>query len=106
MMLEPNQMPFNELSRAWFITVDTQRNLPPQSLCVHHTALLDNLPGDPASCPVKHRKTLHDLLPHREPVDGLLVALLDDRQDVGHKLAEGRNCGSKTDGEKAAQTAK
>ncbi len=88
-------MPFNELSRAWFITVDTQRNLPPQSLCVHHTALLDNLPGNPASRPVEHRETLRNFLPRREPVDSFLVALLDDRRDVGHVLAVEKSAGEK-----------
>ena len=98
-------MPFNQLSRAWFITVDTQRNLPPQSLCVHHTALLDNLSGNPASRPVEHGKTLRNFLPRREPVDSLLVALLDDRRDVGHALAVEKKCWRKTGGERAGQTA-
>ena len=62
-MLEPVKVPLDKLSHGRFITVDPQRNFPPQLLCPHRPAFLDNLPGNPASGPVEHGKTLRQLLP-------------------------------------------
>jgi hypothetical protein len=88
MLVEPMKVRFDELSCTWFITVETQRNLPPQLFWAHRSAFLDNLSGNPASCPVEHGKALRKLLPRREPVDSLLVAVLNGDRDRGHTLLE------------------